>query len=65
MSSADKDTWHIAIINAGFLSPTVHFEFLSPQGRIFAGDILWVKKKNTHVSESDRPGNSDWIPRDS
>jgi len=45
--------------------PFPYFEFLSPQGRIFAGDILWVKKKNTHVSESDRPGNSDWIPRDS
>ena len=45
-----------------------YFEFLSSQGRIFAGDTLWVKKtktKNNHVSESDRPGNSDWIPRDS
>ena len=25
--------------------PFPYFEFLSPQGRIFAGDILWVKKK--------------------
>lgn len=27
--------------------PFRYFEFLSPQGRIFAGDTLWVKKKKT------------------
>ena len=30
MSSADKDTRHIAIINVGLLSPTVHFEMGFP-----------------------------------
>ena len=30
MSSANKDTWHIAIINVGFLLPTAHFEMGFP-----------------------------------
>lgn len=32
--------------------PFCYFEFLSPQGRIFAGDTLWVKKKKNTMCQS-------------